>query len=106
MANFIARFIAHLRLQIGAKQPENAINQFQYRTLRFVGKVEGLASQLWVFSQSLSQHHVGDRAIFSVEIIANEKSIRTHYRALPAQHGTNCSLNQTIPVQITVTVKI
>src|SRR5580658_215120 len=106
MTNFIACLVKHFRIEGGLHFPQDQFDDVEHADLAFVRKIERLAAKGPIRGEALGEHHVSGCAIFDIEIIADEVTVRAHDWTFAANDGANGSRDYPIPVQVAAAVEI
>ncbi len=106
MADFVAGGREHQRLDRRLHAVQDLGHQVQNAQLSLVREIEGFAVQLRVSRQGFGQVHVGRRAVFHVEIIADEMPVAANHRPLAAEHRADRARHDAIPIQVPPAVEI
>src|SRR5579862_4203852 len=83
MEDLVIGFAADVQFEIvAAREAQDQLREFQNRHLNLVAEVERLARKFRSGGQLLLQHHVRQRAIFYIEIIADVAAVAPNDRGL------------------------
>ena len=105
IANFAARGVSNVRLQVRFHETPDRSGHVQRREWRLVAEVERLAAHTRI-TGPLAQEHIGTRDVFHVDVVAAKGPVTAHDGSLAAQHGSNGAGTNATPVQVAAAVDV